>query len=474
MNPLAQLARYIRETYYTTHFANSTPPPPYNLGTHPTDPEYDLSETTPTTTDDADEDLPKRLWPQHFHSWNLIRGLTAKQTFRRLLHEQYAPILHVDTYFLIDVVEDNSVREYPWTVVITPITDEDAVAACKRVSSRAAPILTALKALMDAAVTSTPTTTEPDDATAEGFCPGSMLDDLNVNIVLVEMESRLEGSWAEVWKPLRSLVGDEKQKALKRRTVLKDSLVNEGTGERGGDVEDGDGEKEEAESEEDVGDEKKVESLFDENVFAGFAEHVESLLTISPPKTIQPHRIKFLANLQSIITRAFGQGYTAHLFGSSVTTLASQTSDADVTILLDDPTENPATHPISNMYLLASVLRHHGMQKVFPVATAKVPIVKFYDPVYNLHADVNVGNALGIENSRMIREYMQVDERVRDLILLIKYWAARRDLNDSAEGGTFSSYALTLMLISYLQLMNVLPSLQALYPDAEPRSYIIA
>ncbi|KAI9326312.1 hypothetical protein BDR26DRAFT_809683, partial [Obelidium mucronatum] len=176
---------------------------------------------------------------------------------------------------------------------------------------------------------------------------------------------------------------------------------------------------------------------------------------------MQPHRQKFLANLQSIITRAFGPGYTAHLFGSSVTTLATSASDADVTILLDDPTENPASHPISNMYLLGSVLRHHGMQKVFPVATAKVPIVKFYDPIYKLHADVNVGNALGIENSRLIREYMLLDDRVRDLILLIKYWAARRDLNDSAEGGTFSSYALTLMLLSYLQLMNVLPSLQA-------------
>ncbi|KAI8611809.1 hypothetical protein BC830DRAFT_1050442, partial [Chytriomyces sp. MP71] len=188
------------------------------------------------------------------------------------------------------------------------------------------------------------------------------------------------------------------------------------------------------------------------------------------PPNIQAHRLAFLNNLQRIITSAFGSGYTARLFGSSVTCLASTNSDADVTILLDNrPHENPSGHPIANMYLLAAVLRHNGMKEVFPVATAKVPIVKFFDPAHGLKADVNVGNALGIQNSAMIVEYMRLDGRVRDLILLVKHWAKMRELNDSAEGGghwTFSSYALTLMLLSYLQIQGVIPSLQELFPSS--------
>lgn len=74
------------------------------------------------------------------------------------------------------------------------------------------------------------------------------------------------------------------------------------------------------------------------------------------------------------------------------------------------------------------------MQKVICVSTAKVPIVKIWDPVLEIACDMNVNNTLALENTRMIRTYVDLDERVRPLAMLIKYWTKRRIVNDA---GTF-------------------------------------
>lgn len=87
---------------------------------------------------------------------------------------------------------------------------------------------------------------------------------------------------------------------------------------------------------------------------------------------------------------------------------------------------------LGTMHLLAEVLDEHGMKKVVCIP-AKVPIVKFWDPELSLACDLNVNNTLALENTRMIRTYVQIDARVRPLAMIIKYWAKRRILNDAGE-----------------------------------------
>lgn len=50
---------------------------------------------------------------------------------------------------------------------------------------------------------------------------------------------------------------------------------------------------------------------------------------------------------------------------------------------------------------------------------------------------------------------------VRPLSVFIKFWAKQRGLNDpSGTPTTFSSYTLILLVISYLQHLDLLPNLQ--------------
>lgn len=81
-------------------------------------------------------------------------------------------------------------------------------------------------------------------------------------------------------------------------------------------------------------------------------------------------------------------------------------------------------------YLLMMI---DGMEKVVCVSTAKVPIVKVWDPELNLAVDMNVNNPLALENTRMIKTYVEIDERVRPLAMVIKHWTKRRIVNDAGQ-----------------------------------------
>ena len=74
------------------------------------------------------------------------------------------------------------------------------------------------------------------------------------------------------------------------------------------------------------------------------------------------------------------------------------------------------------------------MEKVVCVSSAKVPIVKIWDPELKLACDMNVNNTPALENTRMIRTYVGIDDRVRPLAMIVKYWTRRRVVNDAGEG----------------------------------------
>ena len=85
--------------------------------------------------------------------------------------------------------------------------------------------------------------------------------------------------------------------------------------------------------------------------------------------------------------------------------------------------------------------------------------------VADTKADITINNHLALINTKMLREYATIDPRMRHLVLLVKYWAKRRKVND-AYVGTLSSYAYALMCIAHLQrrVPPVLPVLHEMPP----------
>ncbi|KKK25056.1 PAP/25A associated domain family [Aspergillus ochraceoroseus] len=121
-----------------------------------------------------------------------------------------------------------------------------------------------------------------------------------------------------------------------------------------------------------------------------------------------------------------------NVFGSSGNKLCSSDSDVDICI-------TTTCKELEHVCLLADVLARHGMERVVCVSHAKVPIVKIWDPELRLACDMNVNNTLALENTRMVRTYVEIDDRVRPLAMIIKHWTKRRILNDAGLGGTLTS-----------------------------------
>jgi len=108
-----------------------------------------------------------------------------------------------------------------------------------------------------------------------------------------------------------------------------------------------------------------------------------------------------------------------------------------------------------------------------PLPKARVPVVKFFHAGSQMSCDVCLNNHLATENTRLLRTYAAIDPRMRQMVILVKYWAKRRGVNTPYKG-TLSSYAYVLLVIFYLQTrpQPILPVLQkirtektALIPD---------
>ncbi|ORX50707.1 hypothetical protein BCR36DRAFT_583293 [Piromyces finnis] len=147
-----------------------------------------------------------------------------------------------------------------------------------------------------------------------------------------------------------------------------------------------------------------------------------------------------------------------HRFGSSKNGLWSNQSDIDLCIFANN---SKGQYIDINMHKIAHVLKVNGMINIEPIIHTRIPICKFEDPETGFNCDLSCNNRIPIYNSELIACYMKFDERVRDIVMIVKKWAKERCINSSKDR-TFSSYTFVLLCIAYFQIIDppVLPNLQ--------------
>lgn len=70
------------------------------------------------------------------------------------------------------------------------------------------------------------------------------------------------------------------------------------------------------------------------------------------------------------------------------------------------------------------------MEQVICVHAKAVPIVKIWDPELQLNCDLNLNNNVALTNTQMVKTYIQIDERIRPLAMIVKYWTKKRIINE--------------------------------------------
>ncbi|KAJ7100601.1 hypothetical protein B0H15DRAFT_816648 [Mycena belliarum] len=191
---------------------------------------------------------------------------------------------------------------------------------------------------------------------------------------------------------------------------------------------------------------------------------------------VRDSRRETLLAVQNVVRKAYGGEYSVEIFGSIRYGISSASSDLDLVIL--DPTRKngfaPSGRKLGEIYHirpLSRVLRKAGFKILEVVPDAAVPIVKFQDPRTGQSCDINVNDRLGLYNSDLIKRYCELNPVLVDMIMFIKAWAKPRGLNNSGSRKmptTFSSYALVMMTIGFLQHRGLLPNLQEGLEPLEP------
>ena len=192
--------------------------------------------------------------------------------------------------------------------------------------------------------------------------------------------------------------------------------------------------------------------------------------SLEPPAN-EPRRAAFVRSVAAALASFVAQGQLpppppeVALYGSSASGLHFAASDLDLTLLL-------ALGVAEQRALVGRLAALFGATPGFEAHAQLPPAVRV--PSLRLrHAELGGGHAgqgvtaqltcgdsLGLASTRLVSCYLQIDDRARGLCMLVKHWAARRQLASPREG-TPSSFCWVLLALNHLQCLRVLPCLQA-------------
>nr|XP_012138483.1 PREDICTED: speckle targeted PIP5K1A-regulated poly(A) polymerase-like isoform X2 [Megachile rotundata] len=163
-------------------------------------------------------------------------------------------------------------------------------------------------------------------------------------------------------------------------------------------------------------------------------------------------------------------------FGSTQTRLGFKECDLDIYMDIGEPIYETESAP-PNSWTMQKIFKEvkkimYGMNCTFSdiiaIPKAKTPIIKFCYIRTNVSCDISFKNSLGIYKSHLIKYYISLDDRLKPLMMLIKYWGKHFKI---AGSGKISNYALVLLIIFYLQqpTVNIVPSLMELQKTCQPQ-----
>lgn len=207
-----------------------------------------------------------------------------------------------------------------------------------------------------------------------------------------------------------------------------------------------------------------AEASVDHTALDANAKFCQTLLTIYWSSRVQPvlaneHNL-ILKELKEIINSKTGLKCKLQLYGSTVNRMGSSDSDLDICMVLED---NETGKGLDFARILTSVKRilvdDRRVNDMEAILSARVPILKFKYKIYEI--DLSMYNQCALYNSKLLKAYVDIDERTSQLFCVVKRMAKSCGIADATKG-SLSSYAWALLVIHYLQRLYppILPVLQ--------------
>jgi len=158
--------------------------------------------------------------------------------------------------------------------------------------------------------------------------------------------------------------------------------------------------------------------------------------------------------LEAVALR-LGRNWRVSPFGSAANGFGTKFSDLDATCYelketQDEEEEQKQPAEILSERLAPLLREHPEFTMAQEVLHARVPILKLCFEG-ELEVDLSCHNTLPLQNTKLLKAYSSLDERIRDLVITVKLWAKANGVCGASQSH-LSSYALTLMAIYFMQV----------------------
>uniref|UniRef100_A0A1A9ZNU8 Poly(A) RNA polymerase mitochondrial-like central palm domain-containing protein n=1 Tax=Glossina pallidipes TaxID=7398 RepID=A0A1A9ZNU8_GLOPL len=205
---------------------------------------------------------------------------------------------------------------------------------------------------------------------------------------------------------------------------------------------------------------KKTKSLLTMDLNKFFTDH---LLIADKLKSIPEYEV-IETQLLSLVKPLFpNEPLRVYRFGSRLTGIGERDSDVDIFLDIGDTFkifENRASHgTIEKLNKVFKAMKN--LPKIWKIVVkvdkARVPIIKVYNDSTGIECDIGFSNSLGVINTKLVEHIFEIQPIARYMCLFLKKWLHRTGLNED-----YSTYSIVLMVIYFLQIREVVPSVEFL------------
>ncbi|KAI5121858.1 hypothetical protein M0805_003291 [Coniferiporia weirii] len=196
-------------------------------------------------------------------------------------------------------------------------------------------------------------------------------------------------------------------------------------------------------------------------------ELIQFVAYISASEKEREARRMLVERIEALL-RTRWQDVKVTLFGSSATGLELTGGDIDLVIAFNPSFKLADPERKRRLTIIGDILRRSGVTTwVNRIFGARVPIITFttIEALGELSVDISIRNDedSGPRAIPIVKQFLEDMPALRPLVHAIKAFLSLQDLNDASQG-TLSSYAITIMCISFLQ-RNPARRAQALFDE---------
>ncbi|MQM14905.1 hypothetical protein Taro_047839 [Colocasia esculenta] len=191
------------------------------------------------------------------------------------------------------------------------------------------------------------------------------------------------------------------------------------------------------------------------------------LFLIKPREEDRVSRLITIDDVRKVIQSVTSlKGAAVNPFGSFISNLYTKWGDLDLSVQVSHSLHS-SIGKRRKQNLLREVMmafRRAGWGQLQFIPHARVPLLIYENSSRSISCDISIDNYVGLIKSKIFLWITEIDERFRDMVLLIKEWAKVHDIN-VPKAGTLNSYSLCLLVIFHFQTCNppILPPLKDIY-----------